>query len=423
MSTARRRLIREAERVNPVAPVHIWRSPAGASVDMLIVAHLSAYSTIHQHATEALPNETGGFLIGRVAYDTRGACWHLEIEQAVPVEPFTQNPTHFTFTWRDVDRIRSYREEHGKALLGWYHTHPDLPVFLSETDLERTHRVLFSEPFQIALVYDPVRACAGYFFWEGPQRIDATQAPWREFEIAVRDDEADEETPPNGLPALAPVAAVAPPVEAAPAAADTPPAPPVAVAAATDTPAATPDAPPAVEEAVRAEPEAPGAEAESSNKPDTQPIVLPKPAPPVPIEELKALAADNPPPPPPPPATPPPPPGMSVGGQPAYDPGIDLPRSSESTYHRLQRLTLPKDAAVEAPIAAQTRTRMAAGIQGQPVSEGGSGRLKRIDPEETAAPPASRPSRTQALTLLVVTVLTLAALVTFAYFWLAPRQG
>jgi proteasome lid subunit RPN8/RPN11 len=159
------------------------------------LSHLSTYSAIHEHAAQSLPNETGGFLIGRVAYDDRGACWHLEIEQAMPVEPASQNPTHFTFTWRDVDRIRSYREEHGKALLGWYHTHPDLPVFLSETDLERTHRVLFSEPFQIALVYDPVRAREGYFFWEGAQKIDASQAPWREFEIAVRDDAPADEAP------------------------------------------------------------------------------------------------------------------------------------------------------------------------------------------------------------------------------------
>ena len=114
----------------------------------------------------------------------------------MPVEPESQNPVHFTFTWRDVDRVRSYREEHNKALIGWYHTHPDIGIFLSETDLERTHRVLFSEPFQVALVYDPVRGCAGYFFWEGAQKIDAAPAAWREFEIAV---EPEPEEPPTAV--------------------------------------------------------------------------------------------------------------------------------------------------------------------------------------------------------------------------------
>jgi proteasome lid subunit RPN8/RPN11 len=186
MPESRRRLIEEAQRVNPVMPVHIWRAPAGAAVDMVVVAHLDVYGTVHEHAAAALPNETGGFLLGRVAHDAHvDQCWLVEVEEVVPVEPIVQNPTHFQFTWRDVDRVRSYREGLGKALVGWYHTHPDLGVFLSETDLERTHRVLFSEPFQIALVYDPVRGRAGYFFWEGPQRIDPSSAAWREFAIAV----------------------------------------------------------------------------------------------------------------------------------------------------------------------------------------------------------------------------------------------
>jgi proteasome lid subunit RPN8/RPN11 len=195
MTSVRKRLIDEAVRVNPVLPVHIWRAPAGAATDVLIVAHHSAYTAMHEHCAASLPNETGGFLLGRVACDDRDGTWHLEIEETMPVEPVTQNPTHFAFTWRDVDHVRSYREEQGKALLGWYHTHPNLGIFLSETDLERTHRVLFAEPFQIALVYDPVRGRAGYFFWEGAQKIDASEAAWREFDIAVTRDAIPEGVP------------------------------------------------------------------------------------------------------------------------------------------------------------------------------------------------------------------------------------
>jgi proteasome lid subunit RPN8/RPN11 len=198
-----KRLTEAAQRVNPVAPVHIWRSPDHSSVDMLIVTHLSVYSTIHEHASAALPNETGGFLVGRVGQDGRDGCWHLEIEEAIPVQPESQNPVHFTFTWRDVDRVRNYREGHNKALIGWYHTHPQLGIFLSETDIERTHRVLFSEPFQVALVFDPVGGRAGYFFWEAAQTIDSGHAAWREFEIAVQPPPVSEPppAPPPGPPA------------------------------------------------------------------------------------------------------------------------------------------------------------------------------------------------------------------------------
>jgi proteasome lid subunit RPN8/RPN11 len=185
MSSVKRRVQESVERANPVAAVHFWQSPAGASVDIFLITHLEVYSTMHEHAVSSLPNETGGFLLGRVAFSAADASWHIEVDECIPVDPLTQDPVHFSFTWRDVDRVRNHRESTGKALLGWYHTHPDLGVFLSETDLEKTHRVLFAEPFQLALVYDPVRGRAGYFFWEGRQVIDASRASWREFEIAV----------------------------------------------------------------------------------------------------------------------------------------------------------------------------------------------------------------------------------------------
>lgn len=209
MTTPRRRLQERPERANPVAAVHFWQSPTGAATMINLITHLEVYSTIHEHALDALPNETGGFLLGRVAFDAQRQSWHIEVDETIPVEPLSQDPVHFSFTWRDVDRVRSHREAQKKALIGWYHTHPDVGVFLSDTDLEKTHRVLFAEPFQLALVYDPVRRRAGYFFWEGPQVIDASQALWREFEIAVSAEPAPVAPPasPEGTAAAEPAGA------------------------------------------------------------------------------------------------------------------------------------------------------------------------------------------------------------------------
>ncbi len=183
MSVRRSRLSTKAERVNPVSPVHIWKTPSSCGVDLVIVTHPKVYRAIRRHSTRSLPDETGGFLLGKVGRDQKSKCWHLEIEEAIEIEPAEKNPVHFWFSWRDVDRVRSRREDKGKAIIGWYHTHPDSGVFLSDTDLEKTHRVLFSEPFQVALVYDPMRRQAGYFFWHGPQQIDTLSADWREFKI------------------------------------------------------------------------------------------------------------------------------------------------------------------------------------------------------------------------------------------------
>ena len=184
-------------------PVHLWRSPSHGRDEVQIVAHLEVYAAMHEHSMAALPNETGGFLLGRVAWDIRSRCWLVEIDEAVPVQPSSQEPTHFSFTYKDVDMVRTHREHTGKALLGWFHTHPDVGVFLSETDLEKTHRILFSEPFQIALVYDPVCGRAGYFCWDGPQSIDPSPAAWREFEIQEEPEPALEAAPVEEPPAVA----------------------------------------------------------------------------------------------------------------------------------------------------------------------------------------------------------------------------
>jgi proteasome lid subunit RPN8/RPN11 len=193
---SKRRLSETGERANPVTLVHAWRTPADAQSAITLLTHLDLYAAIHGHASEALPNETGGFLLGRVKFDVHLSAWHVEIDEMLPVQPLTQDPVHFSFTWRDVDHARNRREATGKAVVGWYHTHPGLGLFLSETDLDKTHRILFNEPFQVALVYDPVRRRGGYFFWEAAQLIDASEAPWREFEIALAPEAVE------SLPAL-----------------------------------------------------------------------------------------------------------------------------------------------------------------------------------------------------------------------------
>lgn len=160
---------------NPVQDVHIWEfeseNPSNAAIQ--VVTLMPVYEAICKQAHRALPNETGGFLIGQAGRDIGRNRWHLYVDQAEPVDPTDAAPTHFTFSWRDVERVRSSREKAGKALIGWYHTHPDLGVFLSRTDVTKTHNRLFNDPFQIALVLDPVRGTAAYFCRDGTAVFDS----------------------------------------------------------------------------------------------------------------------------------------------------------------------------------------------------------------------------------------------------------
>ena len=56
-------------------------------------------------------------------------------------------------------------------VLGWHHTHPDFGVFLSAYDLF-IHRHFFPQPWQVALVVDPLRQELGFFQWRENEVVD-----------------------------------------------------------------------------------------------------------------------------------------------------------------------------------------------------------------------------------------------------------
>jgi hypothetical protein len=51
-----------------------------------------------------------------------------------------------------------------RAIVGWYHSHPDFGIFLSDRDVF-IHEHFFNSPGQIAFVVDPVRKDEGVFAW------------------------------------------------------------------------------------------------------------------------------------------------------------------------------------------------------------------------------------------------------------------
>jgi proteasome lid subunit RPN8/RPN11 len=194
------RLIEDSfQSANPIVRVHAWKAAGSdGACSMNLLTYHSVYSAIIEQAVAALPNETGGFLLGQTGFDPDCGNWYNWVDETVPIVATDANPVHFSFTWKDVDRVRAHRERAGKALIGWYHTHPGLGIFLSETDLEKTHQQLFNELFQVALVYDPISGRAGYFFREPSGFLDSGIASWREFQLiklaAAAESDADTTT-------------------------------------------------------------------------------------------------------------------------------------------------------------------------------------------------------------------------------------
>jgi len=65
----------------------------------------------------------------------------------------------------EFDKLKKKENNDNLLRLGWWHSHPDFGCFLSSTDLA-TQRSIFSEPYHIALVVDPIQNYYSFFTLE-----------------------------------------------------------------------------------------------------------------------------------------------------------------------------------------------------------------------------------------------------------------
>lgn len=116
-------------------------------------------------------HEVGGILVGEVLRDESGPYVHVEIMlDALHAEERGAELTITHATWNHIHEQMDTTHA-GKRILGWYHTHPNFGVFLSDKD-RFIQQSFFNLPFQIALVYDPVRRDHGIYTWR-------ENKPWR----------------------------------------------------------------------------------------------------------------------------------------------------------------------------------------------------------------------------------------------------
>lgn len=118
-------------------------------------------SQIEQHVKSVTDREVGGVLVGTVG---DGSADSTEITAAIPALKAVGASANVTFTHEVWDEALNVvdRDHPGKRIVGWYHSHPDFGVFLSEYDLF-IHRNFFPLPGMMALVIDPIRGDAGWF--------------------------------------------------------------------------------------------------------------------------------------------------------------------------------------------------------------------------------------------------------------------
>lgn len=141
--------------------------PGAASqreVEFQVIVRRSVLNDVQAHAHFSLNAEICGVLVGDVVRDGHGP--FVYIEASIRGEFASSQLAGVTFTaetWTYMQGILD-KQYPGKRIVGWYHSHPDFGIFLSEMDLF-IHRHFFNLAWQVALVYDPIRSEEGMFIW------------------------------------------------------------------------------------------------------------------------------------------------------------------------------------------------------------------------------------------------------------------
>lgn len=119
---------------------------------------------VNEHVLHSLDCELGGFLLGNRYRCPNTPRDYVIIDQFSPARFVESTEVNLAFTheaWAQLADELSGKFL-GKLLIGWYHSHPRMDVFLSNHDLEiQTER--FPEPWMVALVLEPEKHRGGFF--------------------------------------------------------------------------------------------------------------------------------------------------------------------------------------------------------------------------------------------------------------------
>ena len=138
--------------------------PRGDGQEFRVSLTPEVHKEVWSHGTEDTRVEICGVLVGTWARDRDGP--FVQVTASIRGEAAQNKFAEVTFTHETWGRINSEMDKKfaDLAIVGWYHTHPDFGIFLSDRD-RFIHEHFFSGAGQIALVVDPIRRTEGVFTW------------------------------------------------------------------------------------------------------------------------------------------------------------------------------------------------------------------------------------------------------------------
>lgn len=146
------------------------RFPASPASDFRLFIDPAVHQGIQEHAARDTEVEICGVLVGEWLRDEHGpyarVCEYIRCNQAA--SKFAE----VTFTHESWSQINSEMDSKYSNLriIGWYHSHPDFGIFLSDRDVFIQEN-FFSGPGQVAYVVDPIRKLEGVFEWKSGKPV------------------------------------------------------------------------------------------------------------------------------------------------------------------------------------------------------------------------------------------------------------
>jgi proteasome lid subunit RPN8/RPN11 len=152
--------------------------PKGKKVDIVVTEEVLLATA--NHVAQDTSKESGGFLLGNRYECPTTNRQYIVVDQFMKADYTEGTQVSLTFTaesWAQL-KDRQLGKFRGKALVGWYHSHPGMGIFLSNYDLEIHKGNYFNKDWQVALVLDPIKHEGGFFGF-----VDGNLSPREKFEF------------------------------------------------------------------------------------------------------------------------------------------------------------------------------------------------------------------------------------------------
>jgi len=134
-------------------------APPGGAPDVWIAPEVEATVLAHLRAHDV---EQGGLLVGDAFADpATGDVLHVRLLASAAADQ--ARGTAFSLrmgaeVWQAAQALLAP----GMLIVGWYHSHPGLTAFFSDTD-RQTQRAFFNHPYSVGWVIDPVQGDEALF--------------------------------------------------------------------------------------------------------------------------------------------------------------------------------------------------------------------------------------------------------------------